>query len=113
MHFSSTFLSNNKIISNDTIHIDYEQYSFAFILHRWPKFLLDNYYIQSVRNSTRKWPSKYHLNIIIKKPLLLIPVQNNHKWEINFDLVEQSLFELMNESTYIFMDCVNNYFLKH
>ncbi|CAF0811924.1 unnamed protein product [Rotaria sordida] len=100
--FSSTFLSDNKKTSSDTIHIDYEQYSFAFLLHRWPKSLLDNYYIQSIRNSKRKWPSKYHLNIIIKKPLLLIPIQNNHKWKINFDLIEQCLFELMNESTLYF-----------
>ncbi|CAF0796477.1 unnamed protein product [Rotaria sp. Silwood1] len=100
--FSSTFLSDNKKTSNDAIHIDYEQYSFAFLLHRWPKSLLDNYYTQSIRNSNRKWPSKYHLNIIIKKPLLLIPIPNNHKWEINFDIIEQSLFELMNESTLCF-----------
>ncbi|CAF2756705.1 unnamed protein product [Rotaria sp. Silwood2] len=100
--FSSTFLSDNKNTSNDTIHIDYEQYSFAFLLHRWPKSLLDNYYTQSIRNSKRKWPSKYHLNIIIKKSLLLIPIQNNHKWEISFDLIEQSLFEFMNESTLCF-----------
>ncbi|CAF3410799.1 unnamed protein product [Rotaria sp. Silwood1] len=100
--FSSTFLSDNKKTSNDAIHIDYEQYSFAFLLHRWPKSLLDNYYTQSIRNSKRKWPSKYHLNIIIKKPLLLIPIPNNHKWEINFDIIEQSLFELMNESTLCF-----------
>ncbi len=100
--FSSTFLSDNKKTSNDTIHIDYEQYSFAFLLHRWPKTLLDNYYTQSIRSSKRKWPSKYHLNIIIKKPLLLIPIQNNHKWEIKFDLIEQSLFEIMNESTLCF-----------
>ncbi|CAF3368004.1 unnamed protein product [Rotaria socialis] len=100
--FSSTFLSDNKKASNDTIHIDYEQYSFAFLLHRWPKSLLDNYYAQSMRNSNRKWPSKYHLNIIIKKPILLIPMQHNHKWEINFDLIEQGLFELMNESTLCF-----------
>ncbi|CAF5125409.1 unnamed protein product, partial [Rotaria socialis] len=55
-----------------------------------------------MRNSNRKWPSKYHLNIIIKKPILLIPMQHNHKWEINFDLIEQGLFELMNESTLCF-----------
>jgi hypothetical protein len=100
--FSSTFLSDNKQTANDTIHIDYEQYSFALLLHRWPKPILDNYYTQSIRNSKRKWPTKYHLNIIIKKPLLLIPIWNNHKWEISFDLIEQSLFELMNESTLYF-----------
>ncbi len=100
--FSSTFLSYNKKTSNDTIHIDYEQYSFAFLLHRWPKPILDNYYTQSIRNSKRKWPSKYHLNILIKKPLLLIPISNNHQWEINFDLIEENLFELMNESTLCF-----------
>lgn len=100
--FSSTFLSDNRKASNDTIHIDYEQYSFAFLLHRWPKSVMDNYYLESKRNSNRKWPSKYHLNIIIKKSLLLIPIQNNHKWEINFDLIEQSLFELMNSSTLCF-----------
>jgi hypothetical protein len=100
--FSSTFLSDNKKTSNDTIHIDYEQYSFAFLLHRWPTSILDNYYTESIRNSKRKWPSKYHLNILIKKPLLLTPFSNNHQWEINFDLIEQNLFELMNESTLYF-----------
>ncbi|UJR15675.1 hypothetical protein I4U23_002609 [Adineta vaga] len=100
--FSSTFLSDNKKTSADTIHIDYEQYSFAFFLQRWPKSLLENYYTQTKRNSQRKWPSKYHLNIIIKKPLLLIPNESPHQWEINFDPIEQSLFELMNESTICF-----------
>lgn len=100
--FSSTFLSDNKKTSSDTIHIDYEQYSFAFLLPRWPKPILDNYYAQSIRNTNRKWPSKYHLNILIKKPLLLIPILNNHQWEINYDLIEQNLFELMNESTLCF-----------
>ncbi|CAF1399901.1 unnamed protein product [Adineta steineri] len=100
--FSSTFLSDNKKTFADTVHIDYEQYSFAFLLYRWPKLLLDNYFTQSIRDSKRKWPSKYHLNIIIKKPLILVPIQNDHKWKISFDLIEQSLFELMNESTLYF-----------
>ncbi|CAF0869023.1 unnamed protein product [Adineta ricciae] len=100
--FSSTFLSDNKKTATDTIHIDYEQYSFAFLVQRWPKALLDNYYTDSKRNCQRKWPSKYHLNIIIKKPLLLIPSQIDHQWKTNFDLIEQSLFELMNESTICF-----------
>jgi hypothetical protein len=100
--FSSTFLSDNKKSSNDTIHIDYEQYSFAFQLHRWPKSILDNYYTESKRSTQRKWPSKYHLNILIKKPLLLIPISTNHQWELNFDLIEQNLFEFMNESTLCF-----------
>ena len=97
--FSSTFLSDHKNTSNDTIHIDYEQYSFAFQLSRWPKGILDCY---STRIHQRKWPSQYHLNIIIKKPLLLIPISNNHHWEIHFDLIEQNLFEWMNESILCF-----------
>lgn len=95
--FSSRFLSDNKSSSNDTIHIDYEQYSFAFQLHRWPKNLLESYSIRA-----RKWPSKYHLNILIKKPLLLIPIGQNHQWELNFDPIERDLFELMNETTFYF-----------
>jgi len=42
------------------------------------------------------------MNIIIKKSLLLIPDNNTHKWKINFDLIEEYLFELMNESTLFF-----------
>lgn len=95
--FSSRFLSDNKNSSNDTIHIDYEQYSFAFLLHRWPKDLLDNY---STR--IRRWPSKYHLNILIKKSPLLVPFGQNHQWQLNFDPIEQDLFELMNETTLYF-----------
>lgn len=100
--FSPTFLSENKKASSDAIHIDYEQYAFAFLLPRWPKSLLDNYYTQPTRNAQRKWPSKYHLNIIVKRPLLLVPTPNSHRWQLNFDLVEQSLFESMNESTVCF-----------
>ena len=97
--FSSTFLSDNQKTTNDTIHIDYEQYSFAFSLHRWPKPLLDQYHLSSNRRTARQWPSNYHMNILIKKPLLLIPTGHDHRWEIQFDSVEQSLFELMPEST--------------
>ncbi|CAF2470656.1 unnamed protein product [Rotaria sp. Silwood2] len=101
--FSPIFLSDNKKISSDFVHIDYEQYSFAFILHRWPKILIDNYYIHPNRYSKRQWPSQYDMNIIIKKSLLLIPDSiTNHKWKINFDLIEENLFELMNESTLFF-----------
>jgi hypothetical protein len=100
--FSPTFLSDNKSLGNDCIHIDYEQYSFAFLLYRWPKILIENYYTDSNRYSTRQWPSKFHMNIIIKKSLLLIPDNNQHKWKINFDLIEEYLFELMNESTLFF-----------
>ena len=97
--FSSTFLSDNTKTSTDIIHIDYEQYSFALPLHRWPKSFLDHYDAQSTRSAQRKWPSKYHMNIIVKKPILLVPMPNEHRWATNFDLVEQSLFELMNHST--------------
>ncbi|CAF3468953.1 unnamed protein product [Rotaria sp. Silwood1] len=101
--FSPVFLSDNKKISNNSIHIDYEQYSFAFILHRWPKILINNYYRHPNRYSKRKWPSKYCMNIIIKKSLLLIPDSTTtHKWKMNFDLIEENLFELMNESTLFF-----------
>ena len=100
--FSPGFLSDNKKTSNDTIHIDYEQYSFAFQLHRWPKPIFENYYTETNRQAQRKWPSKYHLNILIKKPLLLIPISVNHQWEVNFDLIEQNLFELMNAPTLCF-----------
>ncbi|CAF0874584.1 unnamed protein product [Rotaria sordida] len=101
--FSPIFLSNNKKISNDSIHINYEQYSFAFVLYRWPKILIDNYYTHPNRYSKRQWPSKYYMNIIIKKFLLLIPDSTTtHKWKINFDLIEENLFKLMNESTLFF-----------
>jgi hypothetical protein len=43
------------------------------------------------------------MNIIIKKSLLLLPDCNtNHKWKISFDLIEEYLFELMNELTLFF-----------
>jgi len=42
------------------------------------------------------------MNILIKKSLLLIPNGNIHQWEINFDLIEQNLFELMDELTLYF-----------
>jgi hypothetical protein len=97
-----------RIIKNpptDTIHIDYEQYSFGLPMVRWPKPLLDSYYAQAPRNTKRKWPSKYHMNIIVKKPLLLVPNTSNGLsllWQINFDLVEQGLFEFMTESALFF-----------
>jgi hypothetical protein len=89
-------------MSTDTIHIDYEQYSFGFLLNRWPKTLIDNYYTHPTRDSKRQWPSKYHMNILTKKSLLLIPNGNTHQWEINFDLIEENLFELMDELTLYF-----------
>ncbi len=97
--FSPTFLSDNKSLGNDCIHIDYEQYSFAFLLYRWPKMIVENYYNHPTRSSTRRWPFQFHMNIIIKKSLLLIPDYANHKWKINFDLIEDYLFDLMNETT--------------
>ncbi|CAF1214401.1 unnamed protein product [Adineta steineri] len=100
--FSPVFLSDNKKISKNTIHIDYEQYSFGFVLCRWPKILIDSYYTNPNRYSKRQWPSKSHMNILINKSLLLIPNEHTHKWEINFDLIEENLFELMNESTLFF-----------
>ena len=108
--FSSTFLSDNKKTSNDTIHIDYEQYSFAFQLSRWPKSILDGYYTDPQRRTQRQWPSQYHLNILIRKPLLLIPISTNHQWELNFDSIEQNLFELMNESTLCFYALYQQFF---
>lgn len=100
--FSSMLLSDNKHTSNDTIHIDYEQYSFALMLHRWPKSLLEHYHTHPTRSSARRWPSNYHMNILVKKPLLLLPIGVDHQWEINFDCLEQSLFELMNGSSLCF-----------
>lgn len=100
--FSSTFLSDNKNTSNEMIHIDYEHYSFAFQLSRWPKNILDCFINESQRIQTRQWPSQYHLNILIKTPLLLTPISTNHHWEMNYDLIEQNLFEWMNESTLCF-----------
>ncbi|CAF3095073.1 unnamed protein product [Rotaria socialis] len=100
--FSPLFSSDNKKLSNDSIHVDYEQYSFAFALYRWPKSIIDNYYTHSNRSSKRQWPSQYSMNSIIKKPLLLTPDSTNDIWKINFDLIEANLFELMNESTLFF-----------
>lgn len=96
--FSSNFLSDNTKTSNDSIHIDYELYSFAFILNRWPKTLLEQFH----RRPNRCWPSNYHMNILVKKSLLLVPTGNEHQWRIEFDLVEQSLFELMPQTTLCF-----------
>ena len=96
--FSPIFLSDLKKISTDTIHIDSEQYSFAFYLSRWPKSLLEHF-----QNRTfRQWPSNSQMNILIKKPLLLIPIDSDHQWEIHFDSIEQCLFEWINESTLVF-----------
>ena len=84
----------------DHIHIDYEQYSFALILSHWPKSLIENYHTHPQRYSTRRWPSKDQMNIVIKKSLLLIP--DDDHWRVNFDFIEEYLFELMNESTLFF-----------
>lgn len=100
-------LSDNRKISNESIHIDYEEYSFAFLLSRWPKILIENYYTHPHRYSKRQWPSNIHMNILIKKSLLLIPDdEHSHRWKINFDLIEKYLFELMNESIlFIYILC--------
>ncbi|CAF1625012.1 unnamed protein product, partial [Didymodactylos carnosus] len=114
--FSDVFLSNNKN-SETCINVDYEQYVFAIPLIKWPTYILNNYYYK--RNLKRKWPSKYHMNIIIKKQILVIPKSNckmnlsqstNHhlddRWQLNFDLVENLLYEYMNESTlFLFTFC--------
>ena len=42
------------------------------------------------------------MNIIIKKSLFLSPDGEDHQWKINFDLIEEYLFELMNELTLFF-----------
>ena len=97
--FSSTFLSDNKKTSADTIHIDYEQYAIAFPLHRWPQAFLEHYFHQSDRRHPRHWPSTYQMNIVRKRSLLLVPSPLEHQWTLNYDLIEQSLFELMNESS--------------
>ncbi|UJR30962.1 hypothetical protein I4U23_018474 [Adineta vaga] len=104
--FSPKFLSHNKKLSNNTIEIDYEQYSFGLLLSRWPKSLIEIYYTHPTRYSKRQWPSKSQMDIIIKKSLLLLPNEHDHSWKINFDLIEEYLFELMNESTlYIYSLC--------
>ena len=100
--FSPCFLSDSKYILNDSIHIDYEQYSFAFVLSRWPKFLIENYHTHSDRSLKRQWPSKSDLDKILEQSLLLIPDSITDKWKLNFDLIEETLFRLMNELTLFF-----------
>lgn len=99
---SSLFLSDNTKISNELIHIDYEEYSFGFVLQRWPRILIENYYTHPDRYSKRQWPSKYHMNIVIKTSLLLIPNSQNDKWNVNFDFIDEYLFKLMNKTTLFF-----------
>jgi len=99
----SFFLSNNTKIFNEYIHIDYEQYSFALKLSRWPRCLIDNYLTHSHRNQTRKWPTNEQIEVILTKPLLLIPCSVNDQWEVNYDFIEQYLFEsTLNEFTLFF-----------
>lgn len=97
--FSSEFLSDNKKTSAEMIHIDYEQYSIAFQLRRWPQTFIEHYFHQTDRRHVRHWPSTYQMNIVRKRSLLLVPSDVEHQWILNYDLIEQNLFELMNEST--------------
>jgi len=100
--FSPLFLSDMEKHFHDYIHIDYEQYSFALLLSRWPKFLIENYYTHPHRYSTRQWPTNDQMKMIIKKSLLLTSDNHRDQWKINFDFIEKYLFELMNESTLFF-----------
>ena len=100
--FSPTFLSDRSQTSNNTIHLDYEQYSFAFILHRWPQTLIHNYHTHPSRCAQRKWPTSCQMTQLLTNPLLILPSAKSDHWEIQFDFIEQDLFALMNDSSLFF-----------
>ena len=110
--FSPSFLSDNEKLSPQSVHIDYEQYSFAFILARWPKLLIESYYTHPQRHATRRWPCDEQMKLIIEKSLLLIPNCSNDRWEINWDLIEEFLFQLMNESALFFYLLCQKFFAQ-
>ncbi|CAF1387936.1 unnamed protein product [Adineta ricciae] len=104
--FSPRFLSNSTKTSKNTIHVDYEQYSCAFLLLRWPKHLVETYYTDPIRNAQRQWPSQAQMEVLINRPLLLTPTGSDHAWKINFDLIEENLWEFMNEfALYVYILC--------
>jgi hypothetical protein len=100
--FSPTFLSDRSQTSNNTIHLDYEQYSFAFIVHRWPQTLIHNYHTQPRRCTQRKWPTSCQMTELLTNPLLVVPSAESDHWKIQFDFIEQDLFALMNDSSLFF-----------
>ena len=110
--FSPSLLSNHEKLHPDSIHIDYEQYSFALILSRWPKILIENYYTNPQRHSTRKWPREDQMKIIMQKSLLLTPMYSNDQWKINWDLIEEYLFRLMNDSCIFFYLLCQKFFAR-
>ena len=101
--FSPSFLSDRpSTSSNNSILLDYEHYSFALRLRRWPQHLIEQFYTPASRSRQRQWPTKSQLQQLFTKPLLLVPAVDADRWEIQFDLVEQTLFEWCDDSTRFF-----------
>lgn len=111
--FSPSFLSDTEKLSPESsIHIDYEQYSFALVLSRWPKLLMEKYFTHPQRRSTRKWPNEDQMKMIMQKSLLLTPMSSTDQWRINWDLIEEYLFRLMNESCIFFYLLCQKFFTR-
>lgn len=100
--FSPLFLSDRPAGSSNTILLDYEHYSFAFLLHRWPQQCIDHYFTHPSRSCQRQWPNKSQMNQLLSKPLLLVPSADSDQWEVRFDLIEQTLLEWCDDSSRVF-----------